>query len=133
MKTTFKNSKGEFSKENTNYEIEIEHEICSVKIKRDGQCNPKKSNDIRVKLEMTNENHKSPLSFCEKILGVNLNEEENYWTNYQRKEGVTNIEFFSKKTWREAFKKAYDYAISELNKYDTLVKEREQALIDAEF
>jgi hypothetical protein len=133
MKTTFKNSKGEFSKENTNYVIEIEHEICSISIKRDGQRNPETSNEIRVRLTMTNKGHKKPIKFSEKILGICLNDNENFWTNFQRVEGIEGSDVFFATTWREAFKKAYDYAVFELSKYDALVKEREQALIDAEF
>lgn len=53
---------------------------------------------------------------------------------YKGSDSKLTIEYeFSAPTWREAFLKAKNFTFEEIEKYDALVKAREQSLIDAEF
>ena len=136
MKTTikFRNEEGQFCNENCNHGFEVEREFCKITAKRLGQSDADISNDIIVSLLVRKTG--IPISFNSLLFGIALHQTWNGSEKWQYKgsDSKLTMEYkFYAPTWREAFLKAKNFTFEEMEKYDALVKAREQALIDAEF
>ena len=136
MKTTikFRNEEGQFCSENCNHGFEVEREFCKITAKRAGQADADEGNYIVVSLLVRKTG--IPINFKSRLFGIELHQTWSCGEKWQYRMSDSNLtkEYkFSAPTWREAFLKAKTFTFEELEKYDVLVKAREQALIDAEF
>ena len=125
MKTLVRDEKGQFVAPAKISEVHILHDVWKVSITRDGQEAPHNGN--RVKVKMTIECIGDFLKFKNNVFGLDMYPYANYW--YQ---GKVKEKLFYADKWVNAFEEAKQMAYSELAKYDALVNERKQALINAE-
>lgn len=117
---------GESCDQNQNQGFAIDHDICSIVVQRNGQVSASNSNNVLVKITVTPK--KDFLPFQLEIFNCFL---PSPYSSFEQHQKITLAR--SAKTWSEAFVLAKDYCFSELAKYDSLVAEREKALLDAEF
>jgi len=130
MKTTYKNSLGQFTAENNNFQVDIEKTIFNCTISRDGQVEPHISNNVRCKMLV--KINEFPIRFDASSFDVNLIQTQPSWS-FMAKIGSEKEFYFDALTWRECFKLASDYFLKEVDKYETLVIQREIALFNASF
>ena len=130
-KINYRNEKGEFAHENSNYGFTVNYDFFKATCSRNGQVDPEKGNNVQVSLVVARA--EKPIGFDAEIFGKLLNKEGWISPQWQHATGLKIESTFNAPTWREAFKKAKDYIFAEIAKYEVLVGAREQALIDAEF
>ena len=128
---TYRNEKGEFARENSNFGFEVIYDFFTAKCTRNGQVDPNMGNNVEVKLSITKTSN--PLGFNLRLFDRMLNQYCYNEPQWQYKGKFTIGLAFNAPTWREAFKEAKDYIFKEIAKYEVLVAAREKALIDAEF
>jgi hypothetical protein len=124
MKLLFFNSQGQFCSTDQNLGFFIETEYYSMTSKRNGQVAPEKGNDIQVVSVI--KCIKDVPSFIDPLFGVNY-----YYS--MRSAGGDCSKHFSSTKWRDAFKSALDYYLSEVYKLELLIEARDRVLVSAEF
>jgi hypothetical protein len=122
MKTLVRDEKGQFVAPVKVSEVHILHDVWKIKILRNGQEHPSSGNQVQVKMKI--ECIAQPVKFNKHVFGLCL---KNFWDT-----NTDDVEIFTAEKWADAFDAAKNRAYSELAKYDALVKEREQALINAD-
>ena len=133
-------------------QIKIETDFCTVLITKGGQLNPNIGNEIYVVVSVQEPKNSTRLNFEKVVFGKNLNCKKwmikdgeangtylSFYVNNEANINETgkpnNFDFckaFISKTYSDAFKKAKNYAISEIETYYRLISERETALEYAE-
>ena len=137
MKTIrFRNEKEQYCSENANHGFTVEMPFCNIIAKRAGQQAPHLGNGVAVELDIFKKKDLQPIHFNADLFGLSLNTGSmGFWmnNNENRARNFGRTYVFVSTTWRRAFQEAKDYVFSEIEKYENLIKERELALVDAEF